>query len=172
MDNTKLNNVKKILLVIKKTPLFIIFFFNCYGGSRIYILSDSTNSIRRDSITKIARIDAKKHFINKRENRIVIAGAFIATPILGWIIPLYFQKKGINHNKIQIPKSIYSEDQLYINAYREEFFKIRKKKLWITYGLSSLGFIMLMLILYAILLSYALWMLIKFFSNWFTGWFY
>jgi len=158
-----------------KIALFIFLLmqnFNTYGANSIYVSSDSTKTVAKDSITIIAQKDAKKHFKNKRENRIVIAGAFIGTPILGWIIPLYFQKKGINHNKIQIPKSIYSENQMYINAYREEFSKIRRKKLWITYCLSSLGFIMLMLILYAILLFYILWMLTKFFSDWFTGWFY
>jgi len=72
-----------------KIALFIFLLmqnFNTYGANSIYVSSDSTKTVDKDFITIIAQKDAKKHFKNKRENRIVIAGAFIGTPILGWIM--------------------------------------------------------------------------------------
>ena len=151
---------------------FVFLNFNTQGASNNYILTDSTKTIKSDSIRKVAKIDAKKYFKNKKENTIVIVGTFICTPLLGWIIPLYFQKKGINNGKIPIPQSIYSKNESYIDAYREEFYKIRKRKLWLNYIFSSLAFFILSLILYSILVIFFLFAFLNIFSDWFENWFY
>jgi len=139
------------------------------------VSSSSVNdslTISSDSLRKIAILDAKKTFNNKKENTIVCIGSIILTPILGWVIPIYFQKKAPNDNKIIIPKSTYSDIKEYKKAYKDEFLKIRKRKLWVNYALTSVSFIFVLVILYPILLIISLLVLGKALTEWFEGWFF
>lgn len=139
------------------------------------VSSSSVNDsliISSDSLKKIAVLNAKKTFKNKKENTVVCIGSVILTPILGWVIPLYFQKKAPNDSKITIPKSTYSDIKEYKEAYRDEFLKIRKRKLWANYALTSISFVFTLIILYPILLIVSILVLGKALTEWFEGWFF
>lgn len=139
------------------------------------VSSSSVNDsliISSDSLKKIAVLDAKKTFKNKKENAIVCIGSVILTPVLGWVIPLYFQEKAPNNSKITIPKSIYSDIKEYKEVYKDEFLKIRKRKLWVNYALTSVSFVFILIILYPILLIISLLVLGKALTEWFEGWFF
>lgn len=139
------------------------------------VSSSSVNDslfISSDSLKKIAVLNAKKTFKNKKENTIVSIGSVVLTPVLGWVIPLYFQKKPPNNDKIIIPKSVYSDIKEYKEAYKSEFLKIRKRKLWTNYALTSISFVFVLLILYPILLIISILVLGKALTEWFEGWFF
>lgn len=139
------------------------------------VSSSSVNDslfISSDSLKKIAVLNAKKTFKNKKENAIVCIGSVVLTPVLGWVIPLYFQKKAPNDDKILIPKSIYSDIEEYKEAYKNEFLKIRKRRLWANYALTSVSLVFALIILYPILLIILFLALGKSLTEWFEGWFF
>lgn len=139
------------------------------------VSSSSVNDsliISSDSLRKIAVLNVKKAFNNKKQNTIVCVGSIFLTPLLGWVIPLYFQKKVPTDNEIVIPKSIYSNSREYRENYKSEFLKIRKRRLWANYILTSVSFIFALVILYPILVIILLLALGKSITEWFEGWFY
>ncbi|MDX2174536.1 MAG: hypothetical protein SFY56_15640 [Bacteroidota bacterium] len=63
---------------------------------------------------------------------------FPLTPFLGWIPPLIINSFKPRERHLNMPDKNISRNKLYQAGYKEQAYKIKRKKNWKAYGISSL----------------------------------
>lgn len=145
----KAENVNGPLFTILKSDVLLLRYEN--GTKDVFndvVVSDKEKNQNIEEITLKAKADAKSYYKGNNSGAAWTAVTSVVTsPILGLIPAALCSSAEPEDNNLNYPNAELMKNTQYNNVYKEEAHKIKKRKVWKSFGIGSGAWLLLILLL-------------------------
>lgn len=145
----KAENINGPLFTILKSDVLLLRYEN--GSKDVFdavVVSDKVNNQNIEEVTLKAKADAKSFYKGNNSGAVWTATtAILTSPLLGLIPAALCSSSEPGEDNLKFPDSDLMRNTQYNNAYKDEAHKIKKRKVWTSFGIGSGAWLLLVLLL-------------------------